>query len=135
MYYIMLLLTLWQNLQSRLADRRDIVDNLTQDCQDLMDSGCISEEDAIIAQVENLHTQQDKLEEQAQQRCDDLASTLEQVQAFKDTLKSVEETLDELIQYVDDSPPVTGDVDAIKDQQEQFKVSSRSNWRSNNAKD
>ena len=76
-----------------------------------------------VVQVEALQKQQARLEEQVKHKENDLASALEKVQAFKDTLVSVEQTMDELVEFVNDQPPVLGDVEAIRDQQEQFKVS------------
>ncbi len=75
-----------------------------------------------LLQLEAHRSQLGELKDKAQDSESDLGATLSQLQEFEESLRHTEDDLNHVLDMVQSQRLVAGDVEAIRDQQDAFKV-------------
>ena len=105
-----------------LNENREAVEKLSRQAVEMQNDGFISEDDPCHEQIWNLKRQLAKLTEKAQGRSDDLRATLDKVTEAQDAIARTRDQIARCVQLCDEQRPVGGDVQAVQQQQEDFKV-------------
>ena len=107
-----------------LSENQDAIERLSRQAVDLQSDGFLSEDDPCHEQIWNLKRQQAKLAEKAQARADELRATLDKVAKARDAIARTRDDIARCVRLCEGQKPVGGDVQAVQQQQEEFKV-----WR------
>ena len=111
-----------QSYGDKLSEQNDVIDALSQRCQDMLREGYISDNDPSLEQVWNLKRQHAKLSDKRNARAADLHQTKERLGEFHDAMEQTTKQLEHVMTTCDAQKPVGGDVAAIKQLQADFKV-------------
>ncbi len=107
---------------NKLDEKQDSIGDLERKVEDLKDNGFVSDSDSLNDEVQGLKKQHTKLTDHAKKRQDDLEANLDKLETLNEAMRQAGEHIDELHRDMDDQRPVGGDVDTIKQIQDEFKV-------------
>ena len=106
----------------KLAEEEEMLGSLDQQCEGLIEHGYIPESDPLRGQTTALQKQYNRVIDKAEQRRDAVNTVAGKLEALDADLRQADANMDELIDELARQKPVAGEVHAIKEEQEEFKV-------------
>ncbi|CAL1283115.1 unnamed protein product [Larinioides sclopetarius] len=114
-----------KNYLHKLKRSREDFEDVEHQCQDIITHGYTPDPKGCRNQLDSLHRQLIRLEERAKTRDNNLDAMFNRLEKFYDDYNHINRDLDETVEEEHSFKTVGGEVDAIRSQQEEFKLYHR----------